>query len=61
MNAKNAAVEAQGKAEEAQEAAEVAAGIAITQAGQIKFSLNDNGHLIFSYTDQVPVGEEEEE
>ena len=61
VDAKGAAVVAQTAAEAAQEAAEVAAGIAITQAGQIKFFLNDNGHLIFSYTDQVPVGEEEEE
>ena len=61
VNAKNAAVEAQGKAEEAQEAAEVAAGIAIAQAGQLKFSINENGHLIMSYTDEVPIAEEDEE
>lgn len=61
VNAKTDAENARDDAQSAQAAAEVAAGIAITQAGQIKFSLNANGHLIFSYTDQVPVGEEEEE
>ena len=60
VTAKNAAESAQEAAEEAQDAAELAAGIAIAQAGQIKFSLNDNGHLIFSYTDQVPVNEEDD-
>lgn len=58
VTAKNAALVAQGKAEDAQEAAEIAAGIAIAQAGQIKFFLDNNGHLIFAYTDQVPVNEE---
>lgn len=61
VTAKNAAEAAQEAAEDAQEAAEIAAGIAIAQAGQIKFFINDEGHLIFAYTDQVPVGEEDEE
>ena len=58
---KNAAQSAKAAAETAQEAAEVAAGIAIAQAGQLKFSINENGHLIMSYTDEVPIGEEDEE
>lgn len=56
--AKEAAEFAQNKAEAAQSAAELAAGIAIAQAGQIDFAIDDNGHLIFSYTDEVPVPEE---
>ena len=33
-----------------------AAVMAVAQGAQIKFSIDDNGHLIFSYTDEVPVG-----
>lgn len=43
------------------DAAEIAAGIAIAQAGQIRLSISDTGHLIFSYTEQVPVAEDEED
>lgn len=59
VNAEAAAEEAQEKAEEAQDAAEVAAGVAIAAQGLIKFALDNNGHLIFSYTDQAPVGQED--
>lgn len=38
-----------------------AAGVAILKNGLIKFSVNDQGHLIFSYTDDVPVAEDEED
>jgi len=55
-----AAQTAQAAAEAAQEAAEIAAGIAITQAGQINLYIDEDGHLIFAYTDQVPVNEEDE-
>ena len=30
--------------------------MAIAQGAQIKFYVDDNGHLIFAYTDEVPVG-----
>jgi len=36
-------------------AIEQAAGIAILQNGMIKFEINDEGHLILSYTDDVPI------
>lgn len=49
-------------AEVAQEAAEVAAGIAIAQAGQLKFAINETtGHLIMSYTDEVPIAEDDDD
>ena len=43
------------------DAIERAAGVAIVKNGMIRFSIDDNGHLIFGYTDQVPVEDEEEE
>lgn len=53
---------AKDAAETAQEAAEVAAGIAIAQAGQLKFAINETtGHLIMSYTDEVPIAEDDED
>lgn len=59
VTAKTAAETAQGKAEEAQDAAERAAGIALAQGGQLKFALDSTtGHLIMSYTDEVPIVEE---
>lgn len=33
-----------------------AAVMAVAHGAQIRFSIDDNGHLIFSYTDEVPVG-----
>lgn len=53
--ARDAALAARDAAQSAQDAAEYAQGRAAMQAGYIKFAINDNGHLIFSYTDQVPV------
>ena len=41
------------------DAVERAAAIAIIKDGQIKFSIDDNGHLILSFTNQVPIAEEE--
>ena len=38
-----------------------AAGVAIMKNGMIKFAVNDQGHLIFSYTEDVPVAEDEED
>lgn len=38
--------------------AEIAAGIAIAQAGQIYFEIASNGHLMLYYTDEVPISEE---
>lgn len=38
-----------------------AAQVVLTQGGQIKFEIDENGHLIFCYTDQIPVAEEEED
>ena len=35
--------------------------MAILKDGHIKFSINDAGHLIFSYTDEVPVVNDDEE
>lgn len=55
VNAKTAAETAQAAAETAQVAAETAAGIAIAQAGKLKFNIDENGHLIMSYTDEVPI------
>ena len=61
INAQAAAREAQEKAEDAQEAAEVAAGIALAQSGQLKFTINDVGHLIMSYTSEVPIAEDDDD
>lgn len=58
-DAQDAAEDAQEAAETAQDKAEIAAGIAIAQAGQLKFEVNNEGHLIMSYTDEVPIAEEE--
>ena len=41
------------------DAIEKAAQVAITKNGMIKFAVNSVGHLIFSYTDQVPVPADE--
>ena len=38
-----------------------AAAVIMTQAGNIKFEIDENGHLIFCYTDQIPVVTEEED
>ena len=43
------------------DAVERAAQVAIIKDGQIRFHVDDNGHLIFSYTDEVPVAEDPEE
>ena len=43
------------------DAFERAAQVAVIKNGQIKFYINDQGHLIFAYTDQVPVAEEDED
>lgn len=40
--------------------AETAAGTVILKNGCIRFEIDDNGHLIFYYTDDIPVDEEEE-
>ena len=61
VDAKNTAVSAMNDALSAKNAAEIAAGIAIAQAGQLKFEINSNGHLIMSYTDEVPIAEEQED
>jgi hypothetical protein len=59
-DAEEDAVAAKEAAEAAQNKAELAAGLAIAQGGQIKFGIDeDTGHLIFYYTDDVPVQEEE--
>ena len=42
------------------DAVERAAEVAIIKDGQIRFHIDDNGHLIFSYTNEVPVAEEDE-
>lgn len=55
---KNLAEDAKTAAEEAQDQAERAAEVALTQGGKIKFAIDDNGHLIFSYTENVPVEED---
>ena len=49
------AEDAKDAAEDAQAAAERAAGIALAQGGEMNFSINNNGDLILSYTDQVPI------
>ena len=54
-DAKDAAEDAQAAAETAQTAAERAAGIALAQGGEMNFSINNDGDLILSYTDQVPI------
>lgn len=41
------------------DAIERAAQVALLKGGQIKFEINSSGHLIFSYTDEIPVAEEE--
>ena len=41
------------------DAVERAVQIALIKDGQIRFSIDENGHLIFSYTDEIPVAEEE--
>ena len=41
------------------DAVERAVQIALIKDGQIRFSIDEDGHLIFSYTDEVPVAEEE--
>ena len=41
-------------------AVERAVQIALIKDGQIRFSIDEDGHLIFSYTDEIPVAEEEE-
>lgn len=43
------------------DAIEKAAQVAITKNGMIKFAVNSVGHLIFSYTDQVPVPADEDD
>jgi hypothetical protein len=43
------------------DAIERAAQVAILKNGLIKFEIDDNGHLIFSYTEDVPVEEEDDE
>lgn len=40
------------------DAIERAAQVAILKGGTIKFAFDDNDHLIFSYTDDIPVEEE---
>ena len=60
-NALEDAEAARDAAENAQEAAERAAEIAILKNGQIRFSIRSDGHLIFSYTEDVPVGPDPEE
>lgn len=42
------------------DAIERAAQVAILKDGLIKFEIDDNGHLIFSYTEDVPVEEEDD-
>ena len=43
------------------DAVERSVSMAILKDGHIKFSINDAGHLIFSYTDEVPVVNDDEE
>lgn len=43
------------------DAIERAAGLAIVKDGALKFRINSSGHLIMSYTDDVPIEEEEED
>ena len=42
------------------DAVERSVSMAILKEGHIKFEIDDDGHLIFSYTDEIPVVEEEE-
>ena len=42
-------------------AVERSVSMAMLKDGHIKFEINDQGHLIFSYTDEIPVAEEEAE
>jgi hypothetical protein len=59
---KDLAEDAKNASETAQDAAERAAEVALTQGGFIKMAIDEEtGHLIFSYTEGVPVYEEDEE
>lgn len=58
---KGLAEDAKTAAEIAQDLAERAAEIALMQGGKIKFAIDEEtGHLIFSYTENVPVEEEDD-
>lgn len=41
------------------DAVERTVSMSILKDGHIKFSIDSNGHLIFSYTNEIPVAEEE--
>ena len=41
------------------DAVERSVSMSILKDGHIKFSIDENGHLIFSYTNEIPVVEEE--
>lgn len=43
------------------DAVERSVSMAVLKDGHIKFEINDDGHLIFSYTNEIPVEEDPEE